>query len=44
MAPEHNFKRFWLLSPSKKLDKRYRDYIDPNIAKVLKEWRIIQFN
>jgi hypothetical protein len=30
----HNFKRFWLLSPSQKLDKIYRDYIDPNIASL----------
>jgi hypothetical protein len=39
----HTLKRFWFLPPQR-LDKRYRDDIDPNIAKVLKEWRKIKFN
>jgi hypothetical protein len=40
----HTLKRFWFLPPSQRLDKRYRDDIHPNIAKVLKEWRKIEFN
>jgi hypothetical protein len=33
----HNFNRFWFLPLSQRLGKRYRDDIDPNIAKFLKE-------
>jgi hypothetical protein len=37
-------KDFWFLPLSQRLDRRYRDDIDPNIANFLKEWRAIQFN